>query len=110
MMVDGKQQARRWACKKYGDEGAFKLALAQRLEWERKAVKDGLISKKHKMPEELKAAEANKKDGRSKKRAAAGKSASMKNAKKTVSRKVSKSQPVVKPQQKKRSAGGKSKK
>lgn len=36
MMIEAKQNARRWSCSKHGDEEAYKQALAQRLEWERK--------------------------------------------------------------------------
>ncbi|WP_411825615.1 hypothetical protein [Luteolibacter sp. AS25] len=35
MMIEAKQNARRWSCTKHGDKGAYELALAQRLEWEK---------------------------------------------------------------------------
>ncbi|MFD2257249.1 hypothetical protein ACFSSA_11235 [Luteolibacter algae] len=35
MMIEAKQNARRWSCSKHGDKGAYELALAQRLEWEK---------------------------------------------------------------------------
>ncbi len=35
MMIDAKQNARRWSCSKHGDKGAHAQAVAQRLEWEK---------------------------------------------------------------------------
>ncbi|MGJ8634485.1 MAG: hypothetical protein ACSHX7_11260 [Luteolibacter sp.] len=35
MMIDAKQNARRWSCTKHGDKSAHAQAVAQRLEWER---------------------------------------------------------------------------
>ena len=34
-LVDGRQRMRRWSVDKYGDLGAYRLAKAQRREWER---------------------------------------------------------------------------
>ena len=35
MMIDAKQNAKRWSCTKHGDKCAHAQAVAQRLEWER---------------------------------------------------------------------------
>jgi hypothetical protein len=32
--IDGRQRTRRWSVDKYGDRGAWRLAMAQRREWE----------------------------------------------------------------------------
>ena len=32
-IVNGRQRVRRWSVEKYGDRGAWRLAMAQRLEW-----------------------------------------------------------------------------
>lgn len=34
-IVIGRQRVRRWSVEKYGDRGAWRLAMAQRLEWEK---------------------------------------------------------------------------
>lgn len=34
-IVNGRQRVRRWSVEKYGDRGAWRLAMAQRLEWEK---------------------------------------------------------------------------
>jgi hypothetical protein len=33
--VNGRQRVRRWSVEKYGDRGAWRLAMTQRLEWEK---------------------------------------------------------------------------
>ena len=33
--ISGKQRSRRWSVDKHGDRGAWRLAMAQRLEWEK---------------------------------------------------------------------------
>ena len=35
MMIEAKQNARRWSCSKHGDKEAHAQAVAQRLEWEK---------------------------------------------------------------------------
>ena len=46
MMIEAKQNARRWSCTKHGDQGAHAQAVAQRLEWEKlKLAKDAEKSK-----------------------------------------------------------------
>jgi len=34
-IIDGKQRSRRWSVDKYGDRGAWRLAMEQRREWEK---------------------------------------------------------------------------
>jgi hypothetical protein len=34
-VINGRQRTRRWSVDKYGDHGAWRLAMAQRLEWEK---------------------------------------------------------------------------